>query len=276
MEIIGKKVRSKANSSIEGEIVGIHGNKIGVSFIGNGYIDVPLETLDVDDELKKAILEELSIHSQSKSNSSRKHVTKQRFKNPKITTTPNMIYLNIAYMKFYKGITEDDKPYNGGSYIGDTGNAGEKYNFSAFDDEYVYGFAEPGFTKGGYENGNQKELHIENIDPSCADSDHLDNVIVIMCAKDPASSNSVIVGWYENATVYRNVKIFNKESEQRWMNVKCLIKDAHLIDSSKRTFTTPRAKQDGIGFGQSNFWYANQENDYDFRIKTLDYIKSIK
>ena len=37
-----------------------------------------------------------------------------------------VLFCYIAYMFFYKGITEEDKPVNGGLFVKETGNAHEK------------------------------------------------------------------------------------------------------------------------------------------------------
>ena len=42
-----------------------------------------------------------------------------------------IIFARIADMKFYKGITDTDKPVNGGSYVKDTNYAHECYNFDS-------------------------------------------------------------------------------------------------------------------------------------------------
>lgn len=275
MDVVGRKVRSKFGEQLEGTIVGVKHNLVSVSFVHGGSIDIPIDVLDIDEELTEELLKQMhSSYVTSHKESNKKYPGKPRYISPKIMTTPSMVYFNVAYMKFYRGITEEDKPYNGGKYINDTGDAGEKYNFVAFDDEFVYGYTEPGFTKGGYKDGKHKELHIENIGPSCIDSDHIDGVKVIMCAKDPNANKTVVVGWYENATVYREVKVFEKDDEQIWMITKCKKEDAHLIDYKERDFVVQRAKDGNRGFGQSNIWFANQEEDYDFRIKTLEYLNS--
>ncbi len=116
-----------------------------------------------------------------------------------------ILFCNIAYMKHYKGITEDDIPMNGGSYIETESDAGEKYNFLPGSDGYLRGFAEPGFTKGGFKGGKQKQIRIERIDDSAKGKDYLNNVTVIMCAYSPELQKTVIVGYYERATVYRSV-----------------------------------------------------------------------
>lgn len=270
----GQKVKSKATGAT-GVLTGISGSKLLVTFESGFSIAVPVEALEIEEELLEAIKKEIGSKTTKPDKADHSKSSGASIKiGPLISKTPNMVFFNIAYMKEYKGITEDDVPFNGGSYVGETGNAGEKYNFSPYDEEYVYGFMEPGFTKGGWKEGFQKELHIENIDPSCRYDDHLNGVIVVMCAYSPVINKTVMVGWYDNAVVYRNVQVFKKDNEDRWMICKCKIEDAHLIEEKDREFIIPRARQDGTGFGQSNFWYANQEKDYEFRIKVLEYLNN--
>ena len=40
-----------------------------------------------------------------------------------------IIFARVADMKYYRGITDKDKPYNGGSYVANTGYAHECFNF---------------------------------------------------------------------------------------------------------------------------------------------------
>ena len=192
-------------------------------------------------------------------------------------TSVNILFCNIAYMKEYKGITDVDKPNNGGRYVGDTGSAGEQYNFLNRSDGYTIGFAEPGFTAGGYEKGKQRQIHIEKINEIATDKDQISNVMVIMCAKSPIINKTVIVGWYDNATVYRNVSYQTLENgEKIWQTIKCKNEDAHLISEEDRTFIIPRAATDGIGLGQSNYWYADTKEAQDFKNKVIEYIDKIR
>ena len=41
-----------------------------------------------------------------------------------------ILFCKIAHMKYYKGICNNDKPYNGGDYVKKTGKANEQYNFA--------------------------------------------------------------------------------------------------------------------------------------------------
>ena len=40
-----------------------------------------------------------------------------------------VVFCEVAWMKQYRGVTDDDKPMNGGKYIEENGDGGEVYNF---------------------------------------------------------------------------------------------------------------------------------------------------
>ena len=76
---------------------------------------------------------------------------------------------NIAWMDYYKGIVPGkDEPKNGGSYVKDTKDAHEKYNFKPEllklkgfpEGEYCLGFVETKSTSAGKRN----QLNIDKIE----------------------------------------------------------------------------------------------------------------
>ena len=76
-----------------------------------------------------------------------------------------IVFFNISYMKYYKG-KEDDTMVGNFRYVREKGDGGEKHNFAPWvvnGKEVCYGFVEPGFTKGEYENGRQRKMHIQKI-----------------------------------------------------------------------------------------------------------------
>lgn len=94
-----------------------------------------------------------------------------------------ILFCNITYMKEYKGITIDDIPKNGGSYVRLKQDAGEKYNFYPLNDGTIKGFVETKH-KEGFEEGDSNQLHIERIDERCKSKDSIDNVLVVfLCYK---------------------------------------------------------------------------------------------
>ncbi len=71
-------------------------------------------------------------------------------------------FVRIADMKYYCGVTQRDTPFNGGSYVKETGNAHECYNFGPIiQDGQSYEKCIGFFMLSGGSGAGQ--LHIENI-----------------------------------------------------------------------------------------------------------------
>jgi len=183
-----------------------------------------------------------------------------------------MIVCRTTYMKFYDGITEDDKPVNGGSYVSTNNDAFEKNNFHCHEDGFCYGFVETKYVGGNTANNQfAKSIHIENIDSRYANKDSISGVRVVFAARSPIKNKMVVVGWYDNATIYRDRVI-----DGNLMYVmKCSCNDAHLIEEENRNFDVPAATHDPIGIGQSNFWYIQSNvRAKDYEQKLTNYIDS--
>ncbi|SDB13345.1 HNH endonuclease [Eubacterium oxidoreducens] len=186
-----------------------------------------------------------------------------------------VLFCNIAYMQFYAGTTDGDVPVNGGEYVKIHHDALEKYNYHEESDGFVYGFVETKY-QDGFESGKYpKQIHIENIDKAYAGQDSIDNVTVIFCAKSDLYRKTVIVGWYKNATVYRNRMFF----DDRQYNLKAKYSECVLLDEMDRNYVINRAKssEDKVGMGQSNVWYANKKAE-EIKVKqdVLRYIDNYK
>lgn len=119
-----------------------------------------------------------------------------------------ILFCNIAWMKEYRG-NEDGKdiPLNGGSYVDETGDAHEKYNFTPVNMEGREGLYCLGFFETKSHNGKDvNQMRIENI-AGCEllkKEESVDDVLVVYCAKHPAHKFTTVVGWYKHATVYRH------------------------------------------------------------------------
>ncbi|MGD9678328.1 MAG: tetratricopeptide repeat protein [Vulcanibacillus sp.] len=179
----------------------------------------------------------------------------------------NIIFCNIAWMKNYLGITDNDKPINGGQWVKETGSAGERFNFRDYNGKcygYVMGRGDLALEKH-YENCNSHTSFINN-------------VLVIWVATNE-SKETRIVGWYKNATVFRNVQ-YKKDSsgeDDFSYSIEADAKDCYLLPENKRTFPIPRASQSGsgTGIGQSNVWYAESEFAQNVLIpKVFEYIEN--
>ena len=76
-----------------------------------------------------------------------------------------VLFCNIAYMKYYSGITETDTPINGGRYVNEENDAMEKYNFLVCSDGLCRGFVETSHSNGyKAKYSKPRRIRIERID----------------------------------------------------------------------------------------------------------------
>ena len=163
-----------------------------------------------------------------------------------------VVFCRVAWMKYYEGVAEDDKPMNGGSYIDENGDGGEVFNFSPHN-HICY----------GYVMHHGKEIHIERYDKIPDNHSEIEDMTVVWVAT--GENGPRIVGWYEHATMYRHWQLMWDNSYTdcpEWdYNFTARETDAFLIPEVKRSFAVPRASVSGKGrgMGQSNIWYADSE-----------------
>ncbi|WP_027309391.1 hypothetical protein [Caloramator sp. ALD01] len=181
-----------------------------------------------------------------------------------------VLFCNIAWMKYYNGITDDDVPVNGGSWVNEYKEGAECFNFTLYDDDCFHGFVATKSNRGKF-----NQIHIEKLEGISEEDDEADNVLVIWVATDPTKGKSYIVGWYKNATVTR----YYYEDADGWpKNVYAKAKNCVLLPINKRQKIVPRAGRDGYsyGMGQSNVWFGKpQDEKYNLYLKNiLKYINS--
>jgi len=164
------------------------------------------------------------------------------------------VFCNIAWMKNYVGVTEDDKPKNGGSYIKENDYGCECYNFRDYNGK-CYGFV--------MINGQYKAL--EKYFDVSKDEAFVKDVLVVWVATNE-NKETRVVGWYKNATLYREEQYKNSyinpsDEHNRYYHIEALAKDCFLIPEELRIFPILRASQAGVGMGmgQSNIWYAQSD-----------------
>ena len=181
-----------------------------------------------------------------------------------------VVFCEIAWMKYYSGIYDDDKPVNGGRYIDENGEGGEIFNFFPYNHK-CYGYV--------MHTGN--ELHIERYDKILKSFDEVKDVTVVWVASDGKSSK--IVGWYEHAVMYRFGQYYYDiqfmGNRYNYYNFVADEKNCYLIDEKDRSFVVPRAPiaGKGRGMGQSQVWYADSPYAQDeFIPKVLEYLDSVR
>ena len=185
----------------------------------------------------------------------------------------NIVFFRIGWMEHYRG-PDDEHIRGGGRFVDENQWGGEVFNFRPFEGS-VYGFVQP---------QGRLRINIDRLGAADAD-DHVAGILAVWVAKNPEpEGGSYIVGWYTNATVYRewqepppgsNRHIGGRNMEY---NVTALADDAVLLPSDERQFKIPRAtgNRNRPGMGQSNVWYADKYDDEvrDLKRKVLEYIKN--
>jgi len=156
-----------------------------------------------------------------------------------------ILFCNIGWMQKYNGI-KGDSIDRGGSYNkNETGH--EVCNFSIVRGA-VYGYVQP-----------TGQIKIEKLGADKED-ESISGITVIWTA-GPKSGGTAVVGWYKNATVYREYQALPNSTKLQKDNgldsyrILASKNDVTLLPPEERTLLIPRAVKGGIG--QSNVWYAD-------------------
>ena len=193
-----------------------------------------------------------------------------------------IIFARVADMKLYKGITEDDRPVNGGAYVKETNYAHECCNFLPVqlegDDEHEYCL---GFTQ--LLGGQNPQLHIERIVgcEAMKNEAKVNDVIVVFCSKPLNGKTMRVVGFYKHATVFRDYKrcTFSSDDGKEDVQYYCFIaekKDCVLLPYGKRftdgSWFVPTSGKMGssFGYGHSNIWFAGSNTDNQDEIRYVN------
>lgn len=187
-----------------------------------------------------------------------------------------IIFARIVDMKYYKGITDTDKPAENMAYVKETGDAHEAYNFDPVEldgEEICLGFV----MLIGNSANTDLQIRLENM-IGCRQSkkvESIDDVTVVWCAKDPSGTNTMrVVGFYKNATAYRYAQQCtflddnNEVSYIQQFNFTAKKEDCVVLPSSERNrreWIVPTSGKGGynFGFGRANIWFANSHGEND-------------
>lgn len=163
-------------------------------------------------------------------------------------------------MESYRGNRNSDQITGGGSYVAEEGMGHEVCNFYDYKGK-VYGYVQPA---RGQRYAGAGSIKLENIVDSHAskDDEYIEGVLVIWTATRP-EGGTVVVGWYKNATVFREYQYFKSAPKLHSLNglegyrIYARSEDVKLLPIDERTIQIPRQTKGGIG--QSNVWYGNSE-----------------
>ncbi len=174
-----------------------------------------------------------------------------------------VLFCNIGWMNKYDGISNDSIKRGG------------KYNKHSVGQE-VCNFTKNKSTVYGYVQPVGDSIKIEKLGASKKDED-IDGVTVVWTA-GPESGGTVVVGWYEDATVYRNLQSIDKPNARQVKNgvtsyrVSAPEDKAVLLPVEQRELIIPRAVKGGIG--QSNVWFAHKDESQEIVNQVLALINT--
>ncbi|WP_245484658.1 hypothetical protein [Rhizobium ruizarguesonis] len=183
-----------------------------------------------------------------------------------------LLFCNIAWMKNYAGRDANDPPKGGGGYVVSEGRAGEELNFLAADDGYVYGHFET------IKNAVDRQVKIERLGASKS-AEFIDGVDVVWTAPVDGKDPRCVIGWYQNARVYRDRQMFDgiypsgqhELDEILSFRVRARAEDVYLIPLSKRDEHLYLQRGEGWS-GQASWWYADDTTDPDAK----SFVKSMR
>ena len=164
----------------------------------------------------------------------------------------DIIYCNIGEMQDYNG-SDTERPIGGGEYNSrEIGH--EVNNFTRSIDGNYYGFVQS--SSGTI----AVDKHFSSI---AADASYAEHVLIVWVV-----DKKKIVGWYKDATVFREVKHLdsNLSSNRKYDDYNVSSSYGVLLPESDRKIMQ-------YGFGRNNIWYADKEVDQAANEKTIAFIE---
>ena len=180
-----------------------------------------------------------------------------------------LLVCNAAWMNWYRGLQQRDRPVHGGSFVDRHGYGHELLNFSP-NGKYYYGYVQARF----------QSIDIDRL--GAQGRPYVDDVLVVWRARSPAGS--VVVGWYKNARVYRarqegnarrRIKHKGKFDTIGWF-FRAPISGSRLLPPRFRTLRWPASSP---GFGSTTFVSFLEEDQPEvrsYRRTLLAYIKRVE
>ena len=171
-----------------------------------------------------------------------------------------ILFCNVGWMDKYNGIA------------GDSIERGGKYNNHSIGHEVCNFTINQGFVYG-YVQPVGDSIKLERLGASRKD-EKIEGVTVVWTA-GPENGGTVVVGWYNDATVYRNLQLIEtpnliqSKNKVTGYRVKAPANKMVLLPMEHRDLIIPRAVKGGIG--QSNVWYADKDESQKIvnRVKKL-------
>ncbi len=174
-----------------------------------------------------------------------------------------ILVCRVAWMPFYQDVGEP--AYSGDGWVAGGNTPFEALNFLPVDNVYYGYVAVP----------NANNLDINRLVAN-TDEDEVDGILVVFCAPHPATNNLLVVGWYNNATVFR--RWIDRPDREDLGLVRFISEDTTLVEEAQRGFSIPRGI-DGFeigGIGTAGIWYGlNCEGAEQFLEDLHQYINQV-
>jgi hypothetical protein len=164
-------------------------------------------------------------------------------------TRPRIIYFNIGWMIHYAGLDDADPTLGGHGFLRENRHGAEAYNFVPTKSGALLGYRPP---------GSRDQTNINRLGATPQDA-FVDDILVVWMAREPGTSRTLIVGWYQNARIYREAQNSNRmlNGEIEYYTAETTVKHGKLLPPEERTFEIRSSSQSpGEGFGRSPTWYG--------------------
>jgi hypothetical protein len=166
---------------------------------------------------------------------------------------PPILICRVGWMHWYRGLSNADPIKGGGSFVQEHGYGHEMFNFSNHQD-MAY----------GYVQAKNFVIAVDRLGGEY-DSESIEHVDVVWVATHPTDGGQLVVGWFRDASVYRNLQEppngFDRsigEDVARW-NITANYANVRLLEPDQRVYAIPSTAS-GLGtIGQSNVFYADDQ-----------------
>lgn len=180
----------------------------------------------------------------------------------------NIIFCNINWMKYYNGASAKDRPKHAGVLVKDPSDVFEQNNFRDFNGK-CYGYVRSG-------GDILLDRHFRGV-PQGTKS--MKDLTIVWCAAI-SEEESRIVGWYRDATAYKEmVSLPLYEEEYIDFSFMADAENCVLVPEEERTFVIKTSKSSASRKGaiKSNIWYAKSEYaQREFIPRVTEYIEDYK
>ncbi len=188
-----------------------------------------------------------------------------------------IIFFNIGWMKNYQGQTKEDMVISNFGYVVENKTGHEQFNFLEKDGD-VFGYVPLKWYKGN----KPTKIGIERLGAGSKDA-FIEGVTVVFISKNPYAKGTRVVGWYQNATVYREPKPLEDrliQGHSQYYYARADKENCFCIPEDEREILIPTAEKNKEkvkkkgGYGQTPIWYASDRLDVQKMV--LTYIDDIQ